>query len=235
MKVTFRCAPELLEILPRPVPARDGLPAWLRAMPAETLVAELGGEVRTLKHCPPFLDAMQSGFLMPLAADVHVAAGAFSWSWDLPQTALGRTTRAPLSFHHAEQALGSPLHDPERLFLKFNNFWTIALEPGWSLLVTHPINRAELPFQTLTGLVDADLYGDGLIHFPARWRDPAFEGVLTRGTPVAQCIPVRRETLDLTFEPLEGEAAARFAELKDALATEPGVYRRRFRAKKEIG
>lgn len=230
MKVTFRCPPELFDILPRPVPARDGLPEWLRAMPAEAPVAELGAAVRTLKHCPPFLDAMRTGFLMPLAADVRVEGGAFSWDWDLPRTALGRTTRSPLSFHHAEQALGSPLHDPERVFLKFNNFWTIALEPGWSLLVTHPINRADLPFQTLTGLVDADRYGDGVIHFPARWVDAGFEGVLARGTPVAQCIPVRREALEMAFAPLEGAAATRFAEVKDALAAEPGVYRKRYRA-----
>jgi hypothetical protein len=230
MQVTFRCLPELYEILPPPLPARDGLPDWLRTMPGEALVAELGGKIRTLKHCPPLIDAMRAGFLMPLATDVRVEAGSFSWDWDLPQTALGRTTRSPLSFHHAEQALGSPLHDPERMFLKFNNFWTIALEPGWSLLVVHAINRADLPFQTLTGLVDADRYGDGLIHFPARWLDAGFEGVLARGTPVAQCIPVRREALELAFAPLEGEAAARFAEVKDALAAEPGVYRKRYRA-----
>jgi hypothetical protein len=230
MHVTFRCPPEWFEVLPRPVPAKDGLPDWLRSMPAEALVAELGGEVRTLKHCPPFLDAMRTGFLMPLVADIRVADGAFSWAWDPPATALGRTTRSPLSFHHAEQAIGSPLHDPERLFLKFNNFWTMELEPGWSLLVTHPVNRADLPFQTLTGLVDADLFTDGLIQFPARWLDAGYEGVLARGTPVAQCIPIRREALELTFEPLEGEAALRFAEVKDALAAAPGVYRRRFRA-----
>jgi hypothetical protein len=206
------------------------LPEWLRTMPGEALVAELGAEIRTLKHCPPLIDAMRAGFLMPLAADVRVAGGAFSWNWDLPQTALGRTARSPLSFHHPEQALGSPLHDPERVFLKFNNFWTIALEPGWSLLVTHPINRPDLPFQTLTGLVDADRYGDGLIHFPARWLDGGFEGVLARGTPVAQCIPLRREGLTLAFEPLEGAAATRFAEVKDTLAAEPGVYRKRYRA-----
>jgi hypothetical protein len=199
MKVTFRCPPEWFEVLPRPVPAKEGLPEWLRAMPAEVLVAELGGEVRTLKHCPPFLDAMRTGFLMPLVADLRVADGAFSWDWDPPATALGRTTRSPLSFHHAEQATGAPLHDPERLFLKFNNFWTLELEPGWSVLVTHPINRADLPFETITGLVDADRFGDGLIQFPARWLDAGFEGVLARGTPVAQCIPVRREALELTF------------------------------------
>jgi hypothetical protein len=231
MQVTFRCPPELLEILPRPVPAKDGLPAWLRSMPGEMPVAELGGKIRTLKHCPPLLDAMRVGFLMPLAADVRVERGAFSWDWDPPPTALGRTTRSPLSFHHAEQAEGSPLHDPEQVFVKFNSFWTIALEPGWSLLAMHPANRRELPFETLTGLVDADLY-DGLIHFPARWRDPGFEGVLPRGTPVAQCIPVWREALELAFAPLAGEAAERFAEIKDALAAEPGVYRKRYRAAK---
>jgi len=232
MQVTFRCPPELFEFLPRPVAAKDGLPDWLRTMPGEALVADLGGEIRTLKHCPPLIDAMRAGFLMPLAADVRVENGAFSWGWDLPATALGRTTRSPLSFHHAEQAEGSPLHDPERVLLKFNSFWTIALEPGWSLLVMHPANRTDLPFETLTGLVDADLYGDGLIHFPARWRDPHFEGLLPRGTAVAQCLPVRRAALELGFEPLAGAAAERFAAVKDALAAEPGVYRKRYRAAK---
>jgi hypothetical protein len=230
MEVTFRCPPEWFEILPRPVPARDGLPDWVRAMPPEVLVAELSGAIRTLKHCPPFLDAMRTGFLMPLVADIRVADGTFNWDWAPPATTLGRTTRSPLSFHHTEQATGTPLHDPERLFLKFNNFWTIELEPGWSLLVTHPINRADLPFQTITGLVDADLFKDGLIQFPARWLDADYEGVLARGTPVAHCIPVRRQALELVFEPLEGEAATRFAEIKDALAAEAGVYRKRFRA-----
>jgi hypothetical protein len=96
----------------------------------------------------------------------------------------------------------------------------------------HPANRRDLPFETLTGLVDADLYGDGLIHFPARWRDPDFAGLLPRGTPVAQCVAVRREALELCVEPLAGAAAERFALLKDALATEPGVYRKRYRAAK---
>ena len=175
---------------------------------------------------------MRAGFLMPLAADVRVEQGTLSWEWDLPATALGRTTRSPLGFHHPEQGTGSPLHEPAQMFVKFNSFWTIALEPGWSLLAMHPANRSDLPFETLTGLVDADLYGDGLIHFPARWRDPAFTGVLPRGTPVAQCLPVQRAALALAFEPLAGAAADRFAALKDALAAEPGVYRKHYRAAK---
>ncbi|MCG8461128.1 MAG: hypothetical protein MI919_32995, partial [Holophagales bacterium] len=87
----------------------------------------------------------------------------------------------------SEQAAGSPLSDADTVIVKFNNFWTIECPSGWSLLVTHPVNREDLPFRTLTGLVDADRYGDAFIHFPARWSDPDFTGLLPRGTPVAQC------------------------------------------------
>lgn len=37
-----------------------------------------------MKHCPPFLDAMQAGILFPLAADLTFENGEFSWDWDLP-------------------------------------------------------------------------------------------------------------------------------------------------------
>ena len=84
----------------------------------------------------------------------------------------------------------------------------------------------------MTGLADADLYGAGLIHFPARWLDPGFAGVLPRGTPVAQCLPLRREALELAVALLDGAAAERFARRKDALAAEPGVSRKRYRAAK---
>ncbi|MDH3770806.1 MAG: hypothetical protein OET79_07455 [Nitrospirota bacterium] len=230
MKVTFRCPPELEDLLLRPVLANAALPAWLKTMPSTAAVPGFDAEIRTLKHCPPLLDAMRTGFLMPLAADIEVQDGRFAWDWELPGKILGGVTRSPLGFHHGEQATGSPLFDPEQLFVKFNNFWTIGLPEGWSLLVCHPVNRLDLPFRTLTGLVDADLYQDGLIHFPALWVDRSFEGKLARGTPIAQCIPVPREALELHCEPLSGAAAARFTEVKEAVGAEPGVYRKRFRA-----
>ncbi|MCK2125041.1 hypothetical protein, partial [Pseudomonas sp. PNPG3] len=70
-----------------------------------------------------------------------------------------------------------------RSALKFNSFWTIELEPGWSLFATHPVNRDDLPFRLLSGLVDADRFHDGGINFPAVWIRPDFSGVLKRGTP----------------------------------------------------
>lgn len=228
MNVTFRCPPALEALLPRPVPAANGLPGWVKDMPASVAVEGFAEKVRTVKHCPPFLDAMRSGFLMPLAADVMVRDGEFAWDWDVPSL-LGGVTRAPISFHLSEQAAGSPLQDPHRVFLKFNNFWSIHLPEGFSLLVCHPFNREELPFRTLSGLVDADRY-PGLIQFPARWLDPTFEGTLARGTPIAQCMPVPREALTLDCGAFDEADQRTFVEVNQALGAEPGIYRKRYRA-----
>src|SRR5262249_784850 len=122
--------------------------------------------------------------------------------------------------------------EDDRFVMKFNNFWTIEVPPGFSLLITHPINRHDLPFTTLTGLVDCDRYIDNFINFPARWSDPAFEGVLPRGTPFAQCIPVKGQSWSGRFETIQGEAVARFQEISAAVTNEPGIYRKRFRAPK---
>jgi hypothetical protein len=62
--------------------------------------------------------------------------------------------------------------------------------------------------------------------------DPGFSGVLPRGTPVAQCIPFRREVWEFKFEALSGDAAERFRSTHQALQGDRGIYRRRFRAPK---
>lgn len=230
MRVTLRCPRELRDLLPPPVPARDALPGWLRTMPSTAHAPELGGEVRTLKHCPPFVDALGTGFLLPLPCDLHVADGAISWDWAFPPLALDGLSRGPISFHVPEQAQGSPLHDPERFVLKFVSYWTIETEPGVATLFTHPLNRPELPFRTLSGLVDTDLYKDGLIHLPAVWTDSGFKGVLARGTPVCQAIPIRREALELVVDTLDEAGEARVRAVREAVAATTGVYRKSFRA-----
>lgn len=227
MRVVFRCDPALLGVLPRPVAARDALPDWLRAMQRTALSDMHPAPVRTVKQCPPFIDAMTHGFVVPLPCDVAVRAGTLSWDWDIPPLAAAHHPRAPLSFHAPAQVEGTPFYLPDQVVAKFNSFWTIELQPGWSLFATHPVNRADLPFRTLTGLVDCDRFHDVGLLFPATWTDPAFEGVLPRGMPVAQCFPVPRAPLHLVHEALDPAA---YDGLADALMAGPGVYRKRFRA-----
>ena len=65
-----------------------------------------GREVRTVKQCPPFVDAMRHGFVMRLPCDVRVADGRFSWDWDLPALSGETQPRSPLSFHAPAQVDG---------------------------------------------------------------------------------------------------------------------------------
>ena len=67
MRMIFRCDPALSDHLPRPVPARSALPDWLRAMPAKAHSEIHGRDIRTVKQCPPFVDAMAYGVADPAA------------------------------------------------------------------------------------------------------------------------------------------------------------------------
>ncbi len=230
MRVVFRCDPALADQLPKPISARAALPDWLRRMPRSAPSDMHGSDIRTVKHCPPFIDAMSHGFVIPLACDVHVSDGRLSWSWQVPPLRASAHPRAPIAFHAPAQLEGTPFHTPDQVAVKFNSFWTIKLEPGWSLFATHPVNRADLPFRLLTGLVDADRFHDVGILFPAIWTDPGFSGTLPRGTPIAHCFPVPRDPLDLCYETFTDADAARYEATAAELLGGPHHYRRAFRA-----
>jgi hypothetical protein len=232
MQITFRCDPALIELLPRPLPARQALPDWVRSMPTKAFSDVHGLDVRTVKQCPPFVDAMSYGFIIPLPCDVHVERGVLSWDWDLPPLSVHGHTRSPISFHVPAQVTGTPFHDAATAVVKFNSFWTIELEEGWSLFATHPVNRADLPFRLLTGLVDADRFNEVGIFFPAVWTEPDFTGVLAKGTPVAQCFAVPRLTPRLVCEGFTAERAERYVATTSAVLATPGVYRKRYRARR---
>ena len=232
MTVAFRCPPELEPFLPRPVPAVLGLPDWFKSMPPKAFNPSLGEDSQTLKRCPPFIDAMTYGFLIPLPTDLKVANGEFSWDWNIPGATTTAYTHSPIDFHDPSQVVGTPFFEDDHFIIKFNNFWTIETPPGYSLLFTHPVNRIDLPFTTIAGLVDCDTFSDSLLNFPARWHNTGFNGVLPKGTPVAQCLPVKREIWNPRFEVISEEAAERLHTTRSAMARETDVYRRQFRVPK---
>ena len=68
---------------------------------------------------------------------------------------------------------------------------SIQLPKGYSALIMHPLNRYDLPFITLGGIVDADhtISNTNIPFFLKK----GFEGIIERGTPIAQIIPFKRE------------------------------------------
>jgi hypothetical protein len=229
LTVTFRCPAELEGLLPPPIAGSRGLPEWFKTMAPLAFSELMSGETETVKRCPPFIDAMSQGFLIPLWCDVIVDRGELTWDHSLPTGRDVSFPRAPIGFHDPSQMTGVPMTDPDRFLIKFHNLWTIEAPEGYALLFTHPVNRLDLPFTTFTGMVDCDRYHDSWIHFPAYWHDMDFQGVLAKGTPIAQCFPVKRETWIARTESFSDDGAARVRDLTAEIGREKGVYRRRFR------
>ncbi len=238
MQIDFKCHPELAPILPRPVAAKLMLPEWFKRMPMKADDPVLEESLPTVKQCPPVVDAMTAGFMIPLPCDVTYRDKRFEWDWrefpiDVPSVR-ALPMSAPLAHHHPTQATGSPLEGDGRLLIKFINFWTIRVPDGYSLLFTHPFNRTDLPFLTLTGVVDCDRYSEHFVHFPAAWTDDAFEGVLPKGTPVVQVVPVERRALhiNMSFGVMDGGDQAQAREVLQNLRSHSKHYRRQYRQKK---
>jgi hypothetical protein len=69
--------------------------------------------------------------------------------------------------------------------------WQVITPSGYSLWITHPSQRYDLPFTTVTGFVDTDKFPNRLF-LPFFLKDN-FEGLIPEGTPIAQIIPIKRE------------------------------------------
>jgi hypothetical protein len=60
------------------------------------------------------------------------------------------------------------------------------------MLITHPLNRHDLPFTTLSAVVDGGLVLDPNGNIPFYIKKD-FEGVIPKGTPIIQIIPFFQE------------------------------------------
>ena len=219
-------------IVPAPYPASRGVPQWLKDMPMERPLEVPASantparteQVPTVKQCPPFIEAMACGYLMPLPGDVTFTRDA---AGGLRFTAQGKIIDAQ---HHL-QVRGSPMQGA--LVVKFINPWVIKTPPGYSTLFVPPLNQFAVPFQTLSGLVETDTYYRQ-VHFPTVClMRPGTSITLKRGTPIAQAIPIKREDWQSQAQPWDKDARQKI-EL-EMEANRHDFYKDRFWKKKSYG
>jgi hypothetical protein len=224
--IRFLCRPEDQGVIAPPVPAKSVLPDWFRRLPAvDHGQRSATNSGLTIKRCMPFLDAMTTGWILPLAATVRleikdggrtVDAG---WEFD----------RTMVSNHGAHQVAGNPREPAPPC--KFHNYWSIRTPAGWSCLFLPPLNRPGQPFECVAGVVDTDTYAAD-IHFPFFAAAPDGVHVVEKGTPLVQVIPFRRDQAalkaDIRAETRE-EASARETVFRNTIASD-GWYRKFARA-----
>lgn len=192
-----------IEIIPRTkiaesfiniVPSENFVPDWYRTSKStiannKSFLLKNNPNVTTstYKKCTPFYDALTIGYMAYLSEDIEVINENNS------SFILWRTENIVISTHDNDQWLGLPVPDGYVSFVyKWNNAFTLKLPKGYSLLFLNPINRFDLPFQTITGIVDCDSY-ELAVQFPF-FIKKGFSGIIEKGTPITQIIPVKRDS-----------------------------------------
>src|SRR5687768_12165698 len=70
--IEFQIRADLKDDVPRPYPAKSAIPDWYRNMPTEAATPGFS----TVKRCPPFLDAMTAGYIIPVPTDITLSVHA---------------------------------------------------------------------------------------------------------------------------------------------------------------
>lgn len=188
-EIEFMCAKEDWDVIPKPFPSRKLIPDWFKALQPKL---NEGLSSSTIKRCPPFLDAMTVGWIIPLAADVEIktndTASNVDYKWDFYK---------PVIENHSYQQITTD-KSPNPLLpkppIKFLNYWMIKVPKGYSVLFLPPLNRPDPRFTCMSGLVDCDGYFE-FVNLPFTFNQPNYHGVLEAGTPLVQVIPIKRDTL----------------------------------------
>jgi hypothetical protein len=210
---------------PAPYPAAQAMPDWLKKMQPQMEYSGVG-TIPMLKQCMPFVDAVSSGYVIPLRGPVrfamHEGGKLEIANLDFPATGLAVDTQSELPYH------GAPFTG--MFVVKFINKWIVKTPPGYSCLFMPMLNEFAMPFRVFTGVIETDTYYRS-VNLPALCQmPPGTQVTLERGTPLAQIIPFKRETWRMEMGAAD---SARAAAAEQASHT-PYNYRDKIWAKKEF-
>ena len=198
-----------------PKPAISFIPEWYKKakvlFPGESAAGidrYSGAPNTTYKACSPFMDSLSMGYIWGCPVDMEIKKiqdgdkTNYSIRW--------RTSGDFISDHSENQHPGLPTpQNSVAGVLKWEFPYVTITPPGYSTMFTHPINRSDLPFVTLTGVVDTDEYPLP-IKLPFQLLD--FEGdslIIEKGTPLCQMIPIKREPWVSSVEAVDEDLDAK--------------------------
>jgi len=191
-------------IISAPIPASKKIPEWYKhqnAIIGDKIEINDGGNPNTtIKKCMPVLDDMTAGYYITLASDLVVGwnddgTPYFSWSLDTVggYNIRGERDHLPnlIEGHGTEQVSHLPIPSNMSIYpQKFNNYWRIITPKGYSCMFRHPSWWFDVPFYTLSGVVDTDNHPVP-VNFPFLIQN-GWEGIIEEGTPIVQVIPFKR-------------------------------------------
>ena len=191
--------------VPRPTPAIQAFPKWFKDMDRffEDENNHSGPHVRdsgTIRDCPAVNDVMSAGYTMYLPCDIFIDATKEIIEYDVGT--FGSNSRiydAGFEFIYSHDIRATKgyqsLFNFHEQTLKWQTYWGVRTDEGYSTFFTHPFHRTDLPFQAASAIVDTDKFSTRNPY--AFFIKKGFKGVINRGTPMLQVIPFKREDFEM--------------------------------------
>jgi hypothetical protein len=186
-------------LLDSPTPSINHIPKWFKEQKIffnnkntiDLVEAEKTRDsTSTYKLCVPITDSISSGYMITLPADIFIMnvgtnnnyIPEIHWKVDFPV----------LDVQSSKAVANYPIPTGfNSMAFRWTNDWKIITPPGYSALFLHPLHRHDLPFFTVSGIVDTDMHPNKL-HLPFFIKEN-FEGLIKEGTPIAQFLPFKRD------------------------------------------
>ena len=177
------------------------IPEWFKNAPRyqnneSTMRADSGYHNLTVRHCMPFIDSLTSGYFFTTWTDIYVQRvnGKPVFFYE-DVSAVEEFGYGIIQYQENFQSHIHKQHGYDSFLYAWSTYWRIQTPKGISCLFTHPLNRTDLPFITLSGIMDTDnWHGSDVLNFALQEN---FEGIIPKGTPYVQIIPFRREEYDM--------------------------------------
>jgi hypothetical protein len=172
-----------------PQPAKKFIPDWYKDSRSTDKNSIRDPRIKSFKNCVPFADAFITGYILSTPCDIIIE----NVEGKDPKITLSSTIE--LFGSRKKESVGlmqipENCHDVHYIY---NHPMHISLPKGYSALITHPLNRNDLPWVALSGVVDMDKEPMRPGQYPIFIKKSA-EGLIPKGTPVLQIIPFKRES-----------------------------------------
>jgi hypothetical protein len=180
---------EVNNFVENPKPSKMSIPDWYKNKKSyykKKPIFNSNGSLENsdLKMCMPFLDSISHGYIQKTWCDIYI-----------------EHNDNQINYYYARQPEIISIREKTNLnqigFYPYEFTWKIPwitkMPKGWSILIHHPSNRIDLPFYTLSGIIDSDEYhhaGFGNLPFYIK---QGFSGLIPSGTPMFQITPIKRE------------------------------------------
>jgi hypothetical protein len=226
MKITFKGNQHTVNVKAKPIPASQIIPDWWKKIPVY-----MDGDKKLklrpypnvgAKRCFPLLDGITAGYIVPLWCDLQVTIDENNL------VAVNWLTNEPVcEVWGLNQSVGYEIpkgYSPS--VFKYLHGWVVETPKDYSCLVTHPIGFPNLPFRTLTGVIDTgNLQTFANSPFVI---EEGFEGIIEKGTPMFQVIPFKKEKWEMQTETItDQELVNRNERLRTKIISSYGRYMRK--------